>query len=120
MFDHFRYAKIFGLILSDVYLENNYVKIFLSRFLLKMKRHFFDQWLLLHILVGAGAHYVGLSHTTYLVTHISYEILSNTDKGMKLVNRLPFWPPKKEKDEMVNFVGDPFWGWIGWTIANNS
>ena len=85
-----------------------------------MKRHFFDQWLLLHILVGAGAHYVGLSHTTYLVTHISYEIFSNTEKGMKLVNRLPFWPPKKEKDEMVNFVGDPFWGWIGWTIANNS
>lgn len=85
-----------------------------------MERHFFDQWFLVHILVGAGGHLLGLSETAYVLTHISYEILSNTDKGMELLNRIPFWPPKREKDEVVNVLGDPFWGWIGWSIANNS
>ena len=84
-----------------------------------MKRHFFDQWFLLHVLVGAAGRTMGLSQTTYVLSHITYEILSNTQAGMKFLNSIPFWPPKHEIDELENVIADPFWGWVGWSLANN-
>jgi hypothetical protein len=83
------------------------------------ERHFFDQWLWLHIGVGIFGNVLGFSEFSYVITHATYEILSNTDSGMKFLNRIPFWPAKPAKDEAVNFLGDPFWGWVGFKLYNN-
>ena len=87
---------------------------------IKMERHFFDYWLLLHIIVGALGRTMGLSQTTYVVSHITYEIISNTEGGMRFLNRIPFWPPKPNIDKFENVLGDPFWGWVGWSLTNNN
>lgn len=80
-------------------------------------RGFFDQWMWLHMAVGACAHWVGVKEGVYVSMHVVYELLSNTETGMEVLREIPFWPPKEEKDEVLNMVGDPFWGWIGWRLA---
>lgn len=81
------------------------------------ERNLFDQWLWVHIAVGICGNLVGFSEFIYVLTHVSYEILSNTEGGMRFLSKLPFWPPKGKKDRAVNYIGDPLWGWVGFKIA---
>ena len=82
-----------------------------------MNRHFFDEWLWLHVAVGFLGYSVGLSEIHYVLAHSVYELLSNTETGMNFVNKIPLWPNKPEIDSMENIIADPFWGWVGWRLG---
>ena len=82
-----------------------------------MDRHFFDGWLWLHVAVGILGYTIGLSEIHYVLTHGAYELLSNTETGMDIVNKLPLWPNKPGIDRMENILADPFWGWVGWRLG---
>ena len=83
-----------------------------------MERGFFDKWLFLHVAVGMLGNAVGIREFHYVLTHSAYELLSNTETGMAIVNQIPLWPSKPDVDRMELMIADPFWGWVGWRLAD--
>ena len=60
-----------------------------------MERGFFDKWLFLHVAVGMLGNAVVIREFHYVLTHSAYELLSNTETGMAIVNQIPLWPSKQ-------------------------
>lgn len=84
-----------------------------------MERHFFDKWLWLHVGVGMLGYTAGINELHYVLIHSAYELLSNTQTGMEIVNKIPLWPNKPDIDPVENILADPFWGWVGWRLGKS-
>jgi len=85
-----------------------------------MGKNFLDQYSLLHIASGIVAYFFGISFKTWNIFHTVFEVVENTNNGMRFINRyLPFWPGGKPyPDSVVNMFGDTISAAIGWMLAN--
>lgn len=83
--------------------------------------YFFDQYSILHMASGIIAYFFGISLKTWIVLHILFECVENTETGMLIINKYMHnvWPGGKDKaDSFVNsMIGDNFFAILGWVIA---
>lgn len=83
-----------------------------------MGRVFTDKFSLLHFACGIIVYYWGMSVVVWFIIHGLFEILENTQTGMKYINMISLWPGgKDEKDTVINSIGDQFYGLVGWFCA---
>ena len=83
-----------------------------------MGRQFSDKYSLLHFSAGIYAYFFNISFVIWFLLHMIYELVENTDYSIKLINKLPYWPGRKEEpDSTLNSIGDQFYAIIGWTVA---
>jgi hypothetical protein len=83
-----------------------------------MGRVFTDKFSLLHFACGIIVYYWGMSFDAWFVIHGLFEILENTQTGMKYINQISLWPGgKNEKDTVINSIGDQFYATLGWSCA---
>ena len=80
-----------------------------------MGNNFFDSYSLLHFSSGVVACYMNVPVGYWFITHAVFEIAENSESGIQLINKLPFWPGGKEKaDGIINMVGDQTSAILGW------
>jgi hypothetical protein len=80
---------------------------------------FTDKYSLLHFATGVVVYYWGMSLTAWIIIHIIYEYVENTQLGIKIINKITLWPGGKDKPDMlINRIGDIFYGLLGWAVAN--
>ena len=78
----------------------------------------FDQYSLLHMATGIIAYFWGIKLKYYILLHIAYEYLENTQLGMSWINQVTFFPGGKNyPDSLINSSGDIISGILGWLIA---
>lgn len=85
-----------------------------------MGTHLFDQYTLLHFAVGVLAYFWGISLINTLIIHTVFELIENTDIGMKFINTYfkGLWPGGKPySDTLTNSVGDTIGVMVGWLLA---
>ena len=84
-----------------------------------MGTRIFDQYTYLHFAVGIIAYFWNISILNLFILHSIFEILENTQMGMKLINNyIVFWPGGKSKtDSIINIIGDTIGVIIGWISA---
>ena len=84
-----------------------------------MGKQLFDQYTLLHIAVGVVAYFWGLNIVSWLILHTIFEIIENTEFGIKFINKhITFWPGGKPyADYNINIFGDTIGALIGWGLA---
>ena len=85
-----------------------------------MGNKFYDQYSLLHFSVGVVAYFIGIPLIIWNVIHILFEIVENTDFGIRFINKylLWFWAGGKDKpDKVINNIGDIVFGALGWIIS---
>jgi hypothetical protein len=84
-----------------------------------MGYRFIDQYSLLHFAVGIVAYFLGINFKLWLLLNIIYEIIENSQFGIKIINKLSFiWPGgKKIADTPINSVSDIIFAMLGWFIA---
>jgi hypothetical protein len=79
---------------------------------------FTDKFSLLHFATGIIAYYWNISFLSWFVIHLIYEYIENTVYGMRLINKITFWPGGKEHaDTFLNSMGDQFYGLLGWIFT---
>jgi hypothetical protein len=79
----------------------------------------FDEYSFLHFATGAVAYYWGITAFWLFIVHSIFELLENTETGMKIINSFPIWPGgKSHPDNLINRVGDTISALIGWFIAD--
>tara|TARA_R110002074_G_scaffold360335_1_gene533084 strand:- start:482 stop:760 length:279 start_codon:yes stop_codon:yes gene_type:complete len=79
---------------------------------------FTDNYSFLHFSVGAVLYYWNLSIENLIIIHTIFEILENTQQGMKIIQGFPLWPGgKQHADSYMNMLGDTIWVILGWTVA---
>jgi hypothetical protein len=79
-----------------------------------------DQYSLLHFASGIIAYFWGIQFWNWFYLHLAFEILENTDVGIKTINESlkMVWPGGKEyPDTYINQIGDQTSAMIGWLIA---
>lgn len=82
--------------------------------------YFFDQYSILHLAVGIVMYFLGVALNNWIIIHIIFEIVENTETGILFINNYlrSFWPGGKERaDEPINSIGDCVFGIIGWFIG---
>lgn len=78
----------------------------------------FDQYTLLHFAIGIVAYFWNIPLKTFLLIHTIFEILENSETGIKNINKFKFWPGGKfGSDSFINIVGDTIGALIGWILA---
>ena len=83
-----------------------------------MGKFTFDQFTYLHFASGIIAYFWGLPIYVWFILHTIFEVLENSKFGIKLINKIFFWPGGKPKaDSFINIVGDTIGGMIGWGSA---
>jgi hypothetical protein len=84
-----------------------------------MGEYFFDQYSILHLASGIVAYFFNINLLLWLIIHILFEVIENTNKGIYIINNyLLFWPGGKPKsDSIINSIGDTVFGIVGWYIA---
>jgi len=84
-----------------------------------MGQKFFDQFSLLHFASGVVAYFFGIKFATWVVLHIIFEVVENTEVAMNIItNYLTFWPGgKHSSDSFTNSVGDQVFAMFGWYVA---
>ena len=84
-----------------------------------MGKQLFDRFTLLHIAVGVIMFYWDISFTNTIIFHTIFELLENTDIGMKIINtHITQWPGgKSHADAPINMLGDTIGVALGWYIA---
>lgn len=83
-----------------------------------MGLYFTDKYSLLHFSVGIVVYYWNITFITWFIIHMLFEYIENTNYGMKLINKFPYWPGGKDRsDSFINNVGDHFYALLGWFIA---
>ena len=85
-----------------------------------MGQQFLDQYSILHFSSGAIAYFWGIDFFKWLLIHASFEVVENTEGGMKFINEnLTWWPGGKPKaDKMLNILGDNAAALLGWWVAS--
>ncbi len=83
--------------------------------------YFFDQYSILHMAVGIIAYFFGIQFTNWIILHLLFEYLENTNTGIYIINTYfhDIWPGGKPKsDTFINsMLGDNFFAILGWLIA---
>jgi len=80
--------------------------------------YFFDQYSLLHFSVGVVSYFWGMKLKVFTILHILFEILENTQVGMKFISNFTLWPGGKSKsDSLTNMISDVIFGVAGWYVA---
>ena len=80
---------------------------------------FTDKYSLLHFATGVVVYYWGMSLTAWIIIHIIFEYVENTQLGLKIINKITLWPGGKDKpDTLINRTGDIFYGLLGWAVAD--
>jgi hypothetical protein len=84
-----------------------------------MGTKFLDQYSLLHFAIGIVMYFWGISSFNWNMIHILFELLENTETGMKIINNVfTIWPGGKNyADSYINNVGDIMAGYLGWLFA---
>tara|TARA_B100001113_G_C20992262_1_gene571053 strand:+ start:434 stop:919 length:486 start_codon:yes stop_codon:yes gene_type:complete len=86
----------------------------------KMGYQMFDQFTYLHFASGIVAYFWGVSLRLWFLVHTFFEIIENTNVGMKLINQyVKIWPGegKPEADSAGNMIGDTISATLGWASA---
>ena len=84
-----------------------------------MGKKLFDQYTYLHFAVGIVSFYWDVSLKNLIIIHTFFEILENTEIGMKIINQIKYWPGGKQySDSLINMVGDTIGVIIGWYTAS--
>ena len=79
---------------------------------------FADRYSLLHFATGVAARLVRMPAPVFVFAITIFELLENSETGMMLINRLPYWPGGKEHaDSTLNMVGDILFGFAGWRFG---
>jgi hypothetical protein len=78
-----------------------------------------DQYSLLHFAVGIVAYFWGVGAWATLVVHTLFELLENTEKGMRWINTYATWWPggKPYADTVKNSIGDTVATMLGWWVS---
>lgn len=84
-----------------------------------MGQYSVDQYSLLHFAVGIVAYFWGISAITTFILHVVFELLENTEVGMKFINTyITIWPGgKPSADSYVNMIFDTGFTMIGWGVS---
>ena len=84
-----------------------------------MGKTFIDKFSLLHFATGIIAYFFGISLVMWILIHVTFEILENTNEGVYFIdNYLSFWPGgKKYPDSVINSLGDEIFAILGWLVA---
>ncbi len=84
-----------------------------------MGKRLFDQYTYLHFASGITSYFWNVDLLTTIILHTIFEILENTNVGMKIINKyIKLWPGgKPSKDSFINSVGDTIGIILGWTTA---
>jgi hypothetical protein len=84
-----------------------------------MGNQLLDQYSLLHFSVGSLAYFWGVDLIQLLVGHTAFELLENTETGMKFINTtLTWWPGgKTQADSITNMIGDTISVVAGWAAS---
>ena len=89
-----------------------------------MGKQLLDQYSLLHFSVGVIFYFWNVNFIDALMLHVIFEIIENTNIGIKLINQLFVgkgifsWPGgKNELDTFINILGDNISFIFGWYIA---
>ena len=85
-----------------------------------MGKTFADEYSLLHFAVGIIFRFWNVSFTTSVAIHTLFEILENTEPGIKFINeKFTWWPGGKGyADYNINKVGDTVFFVLGWYVAS--
>ena len=80
-----------------------------------------DQYSLLHFASGVVAYFVGIPGLEWFFAHLAFEVVENTDDGMRFINtKLKWWPGGKPRaDSVTNMVGDQLSTMVGWWAASS-
>jgi len=81
----------------------------------------FDEYSLLHFAVGVIARHWNIAFLVFLVAHIIFELVENTNPMMYFINTyLKAWPGgKSSPDTFLNSqVGDNLSAAVGWWLAD--
>ena len=84
-----------------------------------MGHQLFDQFTYLHFAVGIIAYFWNISLVYWIVLHIIFEFVENTQIGINIINKyIVFWPGGKPKpDSIINQLGDTSGAILGWLSA---
>lgn len=85
-----------------------------------MGRNFVDQYSLLHFSVGVVMFFWGVPFWYWFFVHLFFEIIENTQHGIKFINTTlhNIWPGgKDEPDSIINMCGDQTFAMLGWLVA---
>ena len=84
-----------------------------------MGKYIFDQYTYLHFSVGVVAYFFGINLKNWIILHILFEIIENSNLGIKVINQyIKFWPGGKPKaDTFINIIGDIIGAILGWVSA---
>ena len=84
-----------------------------------MGKIFYDKYSLLHFAVGICAYFWNISLVNFVILHVIFEIIENTQTGVYVIDKyIPFWPGGKlVSDTITNSIGDTFFAVLGWIIA---
>ena len=77
-----------------------------------------DQYTYLHFASGIIAYFWNISLKNWVILHAFFEILENTKVGIKIINKLYYWPGGKPyPDSLINILGDTIGATLGWLSA---
>ena len=80
-----------------------------------------DQYSLLHLSVGVILYFFGVNFYVSIMIHILFEIIENSKRGVKFINKLTFWPGGKPyADNLQNSLSDTVFFIIRWLLAKYS
>ena len=85
-----------------------------------MGNNFLDKYSLLHFASGVVAFHWSIDLPTWILFHVSFEVIENTQAGMKVINKyITRWPGgKKQPDSLTNILGDNFAAILGWWVSS--
>ena len=84
----------------------------------------FDRYSLAHFASGVAAYHLNISFIIWMIIHIMFEFVENTEKGIEIINKYPLlrnhWlGGKRYPDAFINsMVGDNFSAAMGWLISD--
>jgi hypothetical protein len=85
----------------------------------KMGVHFTDKFSLLHLACGIVVYYWNMSFVAWFIAHAAFELIENTETGMRFIRSVKLWPGgKTHADSVLNQVGDQVYACLGWVIAH--
>lgn len=84
-----------------------------------MGKFLFDQYSSLHFASGIIAYFWGIKFYNWILFHLLFEIIENTELGISIINKyITFWPGGKPcADSISNIIGDNISAYLGWIFA---
>lgn len=85
-----------------------------------MGKNICDQYSLLHFSAGVCAYFWNISLQKWIIFHILFELIENTQFGMGIINTYfqKWWPGgKPSSDTFINSMSDNVFAILGWLAA---